>query len=92
LQNLYGSVDNIDLWIGVLAEDHLPGKSVGKTLHEMLKAQFEKLRDGDFYFYLNDPYLPANVRDRIRNTTFSDVIRRNTTPSLPDNAEHTGNA
>jgi len=78
LKSLYGSVNNIDLWIGVLAEDHIPGTSVGKTLHAMLKAQFEKLRDGDFYFYLNDPYLPATIKDIVRNTKFSDVIKRNT--------------
>lgn len=78
LRNLYGSVNNVDLWIGILAEQHLPGKSVGRTLHAMLKSQFEKLRDGDYYFYLNDPFLPAAIRAQIKNTTFSDVIKRNT--------------
>jgi hypothetical protein len=75
---LYKSVSNIDLWIGILAEDHLPGKSVGRTLNAMLKSQFEKLRDGDFYFYLNDPYLSNSLRDQIKRTKFSDIIRRNT--------------
>jgi len=90
LKDLYGSVDNIDLWIGVLAEDHLPGKAVGKTLHEMLRAQFEKLRDGDYYYYLNDPFLPANAKDRVRNTKFSDLIKRNTSlTSILANAFHT---
>jgi peroxidase len=90
LKSLYGSVNNIDLWIGVLAEDHLPGKAVGKTLHEMLKAQFEKLRDGDYYFYLGDPFLPANAKDRVRNTKFSDLIKRNTSlTNILANAFHT---
>ena len=78
LKTLYGSVDNVDLWIGVLSEEHLPNRSVGRTLHAMLKAQFEKLRDGDYYFYLNDPFLPGQIRNQIRNTTFSEVIKRNT--------------
>ncbi len=78
LQNLYKSVNNVDLWIGILAEDHLPGKSVGRTMNAMLKAQFENLRDGDFYFYLNDPNLPNSIRDQIKRTKFSDIIRRNT--------------
>jgi hypothetical protein len=78
LRVLYKSVSNIDLWIGILAEDHLPGKSVGRTLNAMLKSQFEKLRDGDFYFYLNDPYLSNSLRDQIKRTKFSDIIRRNT--------------
>jgi len=78
LSDLYGSVDNIDLWLGILAEDHIPGTSVGRTLHEMLRVQFEALRDGDYYFYLYDPYLPENIREQIKNTKFSDVIKRNT--------------
>lgn len=78
LRSLYGNVNNIDLWVGVLAEDHLPNKSVGRTLHAMLKSQFEKLRDGDFYFYLNDPFLPNIIREQIKRTKFSDIIKRNT--------------
>ncbi len=78
LRELYGSVDNVDLWVGALAEKHLPNKAMGPTLTAMLKSQFEKLRDGDFYFYLNDPYLPDQTRRRIKNTTFRDVIMRNT--------------
>jgi len=78
LQMLYKSVNNIDLWVGILAEDHLPGKDVGRTMNAMLKSQFEKLRDGDFYFYLNDPFLPNAIRDQIKRTKFSDIIKRNT--------------
>ena len=78
LQTLYGTVTNVDLWIGILAEDHLPNKSVGATMHAMLKSQFEKLRDGDYYFYKNDPYLPSNIRNQIKHTSFADVIQRNT--------------
>src|SRR5262245_23289396 len=29
LRQLYGSVNNIDLWVGGLAEDHVPGGSIG---------------------------------------------------------------
>jgi peroxidase len=78
LQTLYKDVNNIDLWVGLLAEDQLPNKSVGKTLHALLKSQFESLRDGDFYFYLNDPFLDARTRDSVRRSTFADVIKRNT--------------
>ncbi|HYV93820.1 MAG TPA: peroxidase family protein [Chitinophagales bacterium] len=79
LESLYGDVNDIDLWIGLLAEDHVPGKSVGKTINAMLTSQFRKLRDGDYYFYEYDPYLPASTRNVIKNTTFADVIKRNTT-------------
>ena len=88
LQNLYGSINNIDLWVGLLAEDVQPNKAVGKTMEAMLKSQFEKLRDGDFYFYLNDPFMPSSVRNNIINSKLSDVIQRNsygTLSSLPEN-------
>jgi hypothetical protein len=79
LKSLYVTVNNVDLWVGILAEDRLPGKSVGKTMHAMLKAQFEKIRDGDYYFYRNDPYLPTATRNQVLITRLADVIKRNTT-------------
>ena len=86
LKKLYGDVNNIDLWIGILSEDHLPGTSVGLTMQQILKGQFAHLRDGDYYFYLNDPYLPIATRNTVSGTRFADVIRRNTTlTSLQDN-------
>lgn len=74
---LYGSVDNIDLWIGGLAEDHVAGSSVGPTFRRIMVDQFTRLRDGDSNWYervFSGPQLSA-----IRATRLSDVIRRNTT-------------
>ncbi|MFZ1750429.1 MAG: peroxidase family protein [Saprospiraceae bacterium] len=81
LQELYGNIDNIDLWVGLLAEDNLTNKSVGLTIHEMLKVQFENLRDGDFYYYQNDPYLSNAVRNRIHKTKLSDLLIKHTSIS-----------
>ena len=36
LQAAYGSVDNIDLFAGLLIEDDLPGMIVGETLRAIL--------------------------------------------------------
>jgi peroxidase len=78
LQSLYGTVNNIDLWVGILAEDRLAGKSVGKTIDAMLKMQFEKLRDGDYYYYKCDPAINSTLRNQIGATKLSAVIKRNT--------------
>ncbi|KAL3915337.1 MAG: hypothetical protein SGILL_005704, partial [Bacillariaceae sp.] len=51
LQTAYGSVDNVDAWIGALAEDHLQGASVGELLAAGMKQEFERLRDGDPFFH-----------------------------------------
>src|SRR5205823_979490 len=35
LKSLYGTVDNIDLWVGGLAEDHVAGSSLGPTFRRI---------------------------------------------------------
>ena len=78
LRSLYRSINNVDLWTGVLAEDLIPGKSIGRLAHEIQRVQFEKLREGDFYYFENDPFLPSELRSTIRATRLSDIIKRNT--------------
>ena len=72
----YGSVDNIDLWIGGLAEDHLPNSSVGATFTAIIVDQFTRLRDGDRFWYQNS--LPESTIRDIQNTSLADIIRLNT--------------
>jgi hypothetical protein len=76
LLSLYGSVDNIDLWVGGLLEDHLPGSSVGATFQRILVDQFERLRDGDRFWYARVFYGPQLAT--LDATRLSDIIRRNT--------------
>ena len=84
----YGDIADLDLWMGGLAEDHLPGALVGETFHAIITDQFLRLRDGDRYWYENDPYLRAHpgLLEMLRGTTLADVIRRNTSISdeIPD--------
>lgn len=72
----YGSVDNIDLWIGGLAEDHLPNSSMGATFTAILVDQFTRLRDGDRFWYQNS--FSQDEALNIQNTSLADIIRRNT--------------
>lgn len=84
-----GDIDRLDPWVGALCEDHLPGASVGPTLHKILTDQFTRLRDGDRFFYKNDPDLADRV-DEIASTTLTDIIRRNTGvgEEMPDDCFH----
>lgn len=76
LQQIYGSVNDVELFVGLMAEHHLPGSSLGQTEQAILAQQFENLRDGDRYFYENaDP--PALV-NQLNNTTLAQIIERNT--------------
>ncbi len=78
LETAYGDVDDIDVWVGLLAEDRVQGTALGPTMHKILEEQFTRLRDGDFYFFENDPAFSAADVDIISNTLLSDVIKRNT--------------
>src|SRR5262249_39957365 len=77
LQSLYGSVDNIDLWVGILAEDHVAGASVGQLAKTIIADQFQRLRDGDRFWYQRQ-FSGRTLAD-LENTTLSDIIQRNTT-------------
>jgi len=78
LQTAYGSINDIDAWVGMLAEDHLPNSSVGLTLHAVLQDQFERLRDGDNFYYEYDAALDPTDLAAANNTSLSDIIARNT--------------
>ena len=87
MESLYGTVYNIDPWVGMLAEARMPGSFIGETAMEIVKRQFLALRDGDRFFYENDPDLTEAEKAMIRNTTMTQVILRNTDIiNLPDNA------
>lgn len=77
LQQLYGSVDNIDLWVGGLAEDHVRGSNVGATFQRILVDQFTRTRSGDRFWYERD--LTGNDLAMVRGTTLASVIAANTT-------------
>src|SRR5262249_57168852 len=76
LQALYGNVDNIDAWVGALAEDHVAGGSTGPLVRAVLADQFQRLRDGDRFWYQR--VFSGSALKALEGTTLADVIRRNT--------------
>ena len=77
LESIYATVDDIDAWLGLIAEAHVPNAAVGPTLVAILKDQFERLRDGDRFWY--EAYLDPTTLSVVQNTTLADIILRNTT-------------
>jgi peroxidase len=78
LQQVYSSVDQVDLFVGGLAEDPASGGSmVGPTFQAVIADQFENLRDGDSNFYLNQGFSPQ-LMQQIQDTTLSNLIERDT--------------
>src|SRR5262249_16022287 len=76
LQQAYGNVNNIDLWVGGLAEDHLPGASVGPTFARIIGDQFARVRDADRFWYQH--VFSGSQLSGIQHTTLAQVIEENT--------------
>jgi hypothetical protein len=53
LKAIYGSVDKIDAFVGMVAEKHLPHASFGQLQKAIWEDQFSRVRDGDRFFYEN---------------------------------------
>ena len=68
---------HIDPFIGMLAEDHLPDSALGETMDALIRDQFTRLRDGDPFYYENDPELET-VESELAATRLSHIILQNT--------------
>lgn len=75
LASVYSDVDQIDVWAGMLAEDHLIGSSVGELMSAVLVDQFTRLRDGDRFWYQN--LFSGEQLAKLDHTSLADVIERN---------------
>jgi len=86
LAAVYPTCDDVDPWVGMLAEPAVGGGMVGETLRATLIDQFVRVRDGDRFWY--EAYLPADMVDLVNQQTLSTIIRRNTSigDEIPDNA------
>lgn len=81
LKAIYGDVDSVDAFTGMVSEPHVAGSEFGALQLAMWTNQFQALRDGDRYFYANDPVL-----DEIQQQYGIDY-RRTLTQLIADNTE-----
>ncbi len=80
LKAIYGEVDRLDAFVGMVSERHVAGTEFGELQLAIWRKQFEALRDGDRFFYLNDPVLGVIEREYgigYRHT-LAELIRQNT--------------
>jgi hypothetical protein len=87
LKAIYGDVGKLDAFVGLASERHVPGTEFGPLELAIWKKQFESLRDGDRFFYLNDPALVAIERlFRISyRHTLAEIVKLNTGTTVPPN-------
>ncbi len=73
-----GGLNDIDLWIGGLAEKNPEfGGMLGTTFNFVFEAQMEKLQFGDRMYYLTRTQ-GTNLLNQLEPNTFADLVMRNT--------------
>uniref|UniRef100_A0A3Q3LBT3 Eosinophil peroxidase n=1 Tax=Mastacembelus armatus TaxID=205130 RepID=A0A3Q3LBT3_9TELE len=77
-QLLYGTPQNIDLWVGAISEPALPGGRVGPLLSCLLARQFRALRDGDRFWWEREGVFTSTQRRHLHSVSLSRIICDNT--------------
>lgn len=73
-----GGLNNVDLWIGGLAEAIMPfGGMLGSTFNFVFEMQMEKLQNGDRFYYLQR-LDGLHLFGEMENNSFAAMIMRNT--------------
>ena len=65
----YGSIEDVDLFVGGLAEEPLPGGIIGPTFGCIIAVTFKAVRDGDRFFYKHER--PSGNVDTIDSRLFT---------------------
>lgn len=73
LRLTYERVDDIDLWIALLAEDHVRGASVGETMFAVWEWEFRRIAEGDRFFYLSPTLFDEDFKRRF--SRFARILR-----------------
>ena len=79
LAAIYGDVNDVDLWIGGLAEAAFGPSMLGETFNEIVVDQFMRSMLGDRFFYLGDEMATLNVLapNFMSETSLANIIERN---------------
>ncbi len=78
IQVTLGGLNNVDLWIGGLAEAKNEfGGMLGTTFNYVFEAQMENLQNGDRLYYLTRTQ-GTNLLNQLEPNTFTDLVMRNT--------------
>ncbi|SMC31109.1 peroxidase family protein [Polynucleobacter kasalickyi] len=70
-------VNQVDAWLGGLAEQHVLGGLLGETFNYIFLDQIERLMDGDRFYYLYR-LSGLQINEQMVNEQFKDIVERNT--------------
>uniref|UniRef100_A0A8C3XDK8 Lactoperoxidase n=1 Tax=Catagonus wagneri TaxID=51154 RepID=A0A8C3XDK8_9CETA len=76
--NLYGTPNNIDIWVGAIAEPLLPGARVGPLLACLFEKQFRRARNGDRFWWQKRGVFTKRQRKALSHISLSRIVCDNT--------------
>nr|XP_046231743.1 eosinophil peroxidase isoform X1 [Scatophagus argus] len=87
LLQLYGTPENIDVWLGGVAEPFVRGGRVGPLFSCLIATQFQRIRQGDRLWYENPGVFTPSQRAALSTASLSRIICDNTgITSVPTDA------
>ena len=75
---IVSGIDRVDLWVGGLAEKHINNGVVGQTFWVVLHEQFDRLQEGDRFYYVDRFDNFDFYQNQVDGQTFADIVARNT--------------
>lgn len=72
----YDTVDEVEAWPGLVGERQLRRSGVGRTMACLWLREFQRIRDGDQFFFRRRNVLPDLLRKRCRETVRDLLSRR----------------
>ncbi|XP_062273836.1 eosinophil peroxidase-like [Scomber scombrus] len=78
LLDLYGKPENIDVWVGGVAEPFVHGGRVGPLFACLISTQFQRIREGDRLWWENKRVFTEAQRESLKETSLARIICDNT--------------
>ena len=83
--NTVKGIDRVDLWVGGLAEKHINNGQVGQTFWVVLHEQFDRLQEGDRFYYIDRFDNFDFYQNIVEDEGFAAIVARNTAlTNLPE--------
>ena len=70
LSKTYTDINHVDLFVGGILEDPLPGSRLGPTFTCLIGLQFKRLRDGDRFWYENPSQFSSDQLTQIKEVIY----------------------
>ncbi|KAJ8379309.1 hypothetical protein SKAU_G00000870 [Synaphobranchus kaupii] len=78
LMELYGTPNNIDTWLGGIAEPFVRGGRVGPLFACIIATQFQRIRQGDRLWWEREGIFTSRQRESLSHASFARILCDNT--------------